>query len=213
MNPTLSAKLDRLLSLVLDANQTMNLTAVTDAEEARVRHIEDSRSLLSCADFQGRKVLDIGSGAGFPGLVLKIFEPSIDLTLIDSTSKKVDFLRFAVNELGLADVCCVHGRAELYGRTKARESFDLVTARGVAFLPVLLELCLPLVKVGGTFLAMKETPLEPCPAARFGGEPQPPKKAQLSNGIIHYVIPVTKITPTPPQYPRTWAAMVKRPVV
>ncbi len=202
---------EKFLALVLEANQSMNLTAVRDPQQARVRHIDDSLSLLGCADFRGKRVLDVGTGAGYPGMALKIAEPSIDLTLLDATEKKVEFLRGAARELGLS-VTCVHERAELYAHMAgAREQFDIVVARGVAELSVLLEICLPFVRVGGLFLAMKDNTLEAAPATRFGGSAGTPVEVKLSPEIIHYVIPFKKIQICAAQYPRSWAAITKRP--
>lgn len=196
-------KLDRYLTLLLEANARFNLTAIREPERIRVRHFEDSFRLLEAAPFAGKRVLDVGSGAGFPGLVLKIAEPSIILTLLDATGKKVQFLQSVCDDMELSGVVCVHGRAEELGHDAAyREKFDLVTARGVAALPALCEICLPFARVGGMFLAMKETP-EVFPGG-FGGTPEDPYQYTLSDGRSHAVCRFRKIAPTPPEFPRAW---------
>ncbi len=204
---------DLYLSLLLEANAVMNLTAIREPEEIRVRHFEDSLKLLGCADFRNRRVLDLGSGAGFPGLPLKIAEPSIALTLLDGTGKKVEFLRRVADALGLRDVACVHGRAEEYAHGPARESFDIVTARGVASLPLLCELALPLLKPGGVLLAMKSTAFESAPYRLLGGERGEDYIYELSDGTLHNVITVLKITFTNKIYPRPWAQIKRKPLV
>ncbi|HOJ20042.1 MAG TPA: 16S rRNA (guanine(527)-N(7))-methyltransferase RsmG [Armatimonadota bacterium] len=196
---------------LLDWNQRMNLTAVTDAREIAVKHILDSLTcFLAVSAGKGVRVLDIGTGAGFPGMVLKIHAPETPLTLLDSTRKKLDFLEHLAKALGLSGVETLHARAEDAGRDRRyRERFDLVTARAVAELRVLLELCLPFVRVGGLFLAMK--------GPRGDEEVGPAKRAlSLLGGEIERVIPfslpfgagerrlilVRKRRPTPAAYPR-----------
>ena len=201
---------ERYLALLLEANAKCNLTAVRDPGEIRVRHFEDSHKLLGAADFAGRRVLDVGSGAGFPGLALRIAAPSVKLTLLDATGKKVRFLQSVCDELGFADVSCVHGRAEELAHDKAyRERFDIVTARGVAALPALCEICLPFLKIGGVFLAMKEAPETFPGAITFGGAQEEPFLYTLSDGRSHAVCRFRKAAPTPGQYPRAWGKLKK----
>lgn len=206
-------KLEQYLALLLEANEVMNLTAIRTPGEIRVRHFEDSLKLLECQDFAGRRVLDLGSGAGFPGLPLKIAEPSVELVLLDGTGKKVEFLRRAATALGLSGVEFVHARAEEYAHTGARESFDIVTARGVTALPALCELALPLLRIGGRLLAMKSTGAETAPYALLGGERREDYTYRLSDGTIHTVIIIEKTTPTNMSYPRTWGQIKKKPLV
>jgi 16S rRNA (guanine527-N7)-methyltransferase len=207
--------LERYLQLLLQTNAHTNLTAIRDPEEIRVRHFEDSLRLLEGADFSSKRVIDIGSGAGFPGLVLKIAEPTIKLTLLDAAGKKVRFLQSVCDDLGLSDVSCVHARAEELARDPAhRERYDIVTARGVAALPALCEICLPFVRTGGIFLSMKRP--GPASDARFagteeegtpelfGGAREEPFVYQLSDGRTHAVCRFRKCTRTLPQYPRSW---------
>ncbi|WP_461611235.1 16S rRNA (guanine(527)-N(7))-methyltransferase RsmG [Cytobacillus kochii] len=144
-------------STLVEWNEKMNLTAITEKDEVYLKHFYDSISAAFYYDFnQPLKVCDVGAGAGFPSIPLKIAFPQIQVTIVDSLNKRIGFLNHLAEELGLDHVEFVHDRAETFGKNKKyRESFDLVTARAVARLSVLSELCLPLVKVGGTFLAMK----------------------------------------------------------
>ena len=144
----------RYAELLVEKNKVMNLTAITEPSDIATLHFLDSAALLTLADFRDKTVADVGTGAGFPGLPLKIVEPSIRLTLLDSLNKRIDFLGEVCTDLGLSDVACVHGRAEEFA-AEHREGFDIVTSRAVANLRMLCELCLPLVMVGGHFLAMK----------------------------------------------------------
>ena len=140
--------------LLIETNKVMNLTAITDPEDVATLHFLDSAALLTLESFSGKSVVDVGTGAGFPGLPLRVLEPSIRLTLLDSLNKRIQFLETVCRELDLPDVACVHARAEEFA-AEHRETFDLAVSRAVAALPVLCELCLPLVKPGGKFLAMK----------------------------------------------------------
>lgn len=148
---------EKFYRLVLEQNRVMNLTTITEPHEFAVKHIIDSLSAWDEKFFHGvERVADIGTGAGFPGVPLKIFRPQIKFCLIDSLNKRVEFLRRVVAELELDGVEIFHGRAEELSRQKIfREQFDAVTARAVARLNVLAEYCLAFVKVGGTFVALK----------------------------------------------------------
>ena len=197
----------------------MNLTAITDPVEVAQKHMLDCAALLGAARFQGKSVIDVGSGAGFPGLVLKLCEGSIDLTLLDSLQKRVDWLEEAAQALGVS-VTALHGRAEELGKTpELREQFDIATARAVADLRILCELCLPLVKVGGVFLAMKA---EDCrdevdAAGRcislLGGQLLKSYTYQVpGTDLTRRVIRVEKIAPTAEKYPRRFARIQKAPL-
>jgi len=197
--------LEQYLTILLEVNAHTNLTAIRDPEEIRVRHFEDSIKLLEAAEFSGKTVLDVGSGAGFPGLVLKIAEPTCNVTLLDATGKKVRFLQRVCDELGLEGVTCLHGRAEeLAHDPQYREKFDIVTARGVTALPALCEICLPFVKVGGSFLSMKERTEEYSDANKFGGTQESDYLYTLSDARKHAVCRFRKVKPTAGQYPRAW---------
>lgn len=203
---------------LLEKNQVMNLTAITDPEEVVKRHFLDSAALLPSKALGGRKVIDVGTGAGFPGLVLKILDPTIQLTLLDSLGKRVDFLRDCCQALELTDTECVCARAE-EAPEAFRAAFDIATSRAVARLNVLCELCLPFVKPGGLFIAMKgpnaAEELEEAGKAIhvLGGR---------SLGIREYTIPDTdvkhcavlieKTGTTPEKYPRRWAKIAKQPL-
>lgn len=150
-------KLEKFYRLVVEQNRVMNLTAITEPREFAIKHVIDSLSAWDEEIFLDvEKVLDVGTGAGFPAVVLKIFRPQIKFTLLDSLNKRVEFLRRVIAELELDGVEVVHGRAEELARQKIfREQFDAVTARAVARLNILAEYCLPFVKVGGKFIALK----------------------------------------------------------
>lgn len=208
----------RYWELLAEKNQVMNLTAITDPEEAARLHFLDSAALLPLADLGNKSVVDVGTGAGFPGLPLKILEPSIQLTLLDAQRKRVDFLREVCQDLGLQDVECVHGRAEAFVQ-EHREGFDVAVSRAVAALPVLAELCLPLVKVGGRFLAMKsvDSGEELDAAGRavsiLGGRLEKPMDYGISGtNIWHRLVIITKIYETPKKYPRTFAKIKRNPL-
>ena len=142
--------------LLIETNKVMNLTAITEPEEVAVKHIIDSLLAYDEKIFPGKLLADVGTGAGFPGIPLKIYCPELKVVLLDSLAKRLKFLEAVIEKLGLKDISCVHLRAEDAGQNKNhREKYDLVTARAVARLSVLSEYCLPLVKVGGYFIAMK----------------------------------------------------------
>ena len=208
----------RYWELLAEKNKVMNLTAITDPAEAARLHFLDSAALLALADLRGKTVVDVGTGAGFPGLPLKILEPSIRLTLLDAQRKRVDFLREVCEDLGLEDVECVHGRAEEFAQQR-RESFDCAVSRAVAALPVLTELCLPLVKPGGQFLAMKsvDSNEELNAAGRavnlLGGRLEKPADYSISGtNVPRRLVIMTKITETQKKYPRTFAKIKKNPL-
>ena len=147
----------RYYELLIEWNQKMNLTAITDKDQVYLKHFLDSASSAFFFDFTSiTSLCDVGSGAGFPSLVLKIIFPHLKITIVEALNKRLTFLAVVIAELKLTDVELVHERAEIYGRTQ-REYFDVVTARAVARFKMLAELCVPLVKKGGTFLAMKGT--------------------------------------------------------
>ena len=205
--------------LLLEKNKVMNLTAITGERDVATLHLLDCAALLAQADMRGKTVIDVGTGAGFPGMVLAILEPSARFTLLDSLGKRVDFLREVCEQLGLKNVTCVHARAEEFAAGH-RERFDLATSRAVAQLNVLSELTLPLVKVGGLFAAMKSTSTdEEIAAARsaiaqLGGQlagctdyPVP------ETDVIHRIVRIEKVRPTPKQFPRAFARIKKAPLV
>ena len=204
--------------LLVETNKVMNLTAITDPEEIASLHFLDSAALLTLEDFRGTSVVDVGTGAGFPGLPLRILEPSIRLTLLDSLNKRIQFLETVCRDLGLPDVACVHSRAEEFAGAH-RESFDLAVSRAVAALPVLCELCLPLVRPGGTFLAMKsvdsdgELASAKTAIAVLGGAVSEVRDYQIpGTEVRHRLIVVKKVKKTPEKYPRMFAKIKKNPL-
>lgn len=148
---------DRYYELLIEWNEKMNLTAITEAKEVAVKHMIDSISAWDDERLKGAKsLIDVGTGAGFPGIPLKIYRPELKLTLLDSLNKRVKFLQTVVDELGLENVECIHARAEEGARNpKLREKFDIAVSRAVARMSVLSEYCIPFVKVGGNFVALK----------------------------------------------------------
>ncbi|MBR1376503.1 MAG: 16S rRNA (guanine(527)-N(7))-methyltransferase RsmG [Bacilli bacterium] len=148
-------KLERYYELLVEWNEKMNLTGITKKEDVYLKHFYDSLTLIKIVDLNSIQTLcDIGTGAGFPGLVIKIVFPSIKITLVDSLNKRITFLNEVIKELKLEKIDTIHARIEEYG-VKNRELYDLVVARAVASLPMLLEYAIPLVKVNGYFVAMK----------------------------------------------------------
>lgn len=208
----------RYAELLLEKNKVMNLTAITEPADIAALHFLDSAALLSLADLRGKAVADVGTGAGFPGMPLRILEPSIRLTLLDSLNKRIDFLREVCGELGLTDVACVHARAEEFAAGH-QESFDAVTSRAVAGLPLLAELCLPLVKEGGYFLSMKsvDSDAELRSAAHaiqvLGGTVEKVSDYTIpGTDVRHRLVCIKKVQKTPPKYPRAFAKIKKNPL-
>lgn len=147
--------LDEYYELLLEWNEKINLTSITKKDDVYLKHFYDSLTLIKAVNLNDNLSLcDIGTGAGFPGLVLKICFPNLKITLVDSLSKRVDFLKKVIEKLNLKDIDAVHARAEDFSKDN-RESFDIVTSRAVAKLNILSELCIPLVKVNGYFIPMK----------------------------------------------------------
>ena len=213
------AKFDLLAHLMIEQNKTMNLTAITDPDGIAVKHFADSISALTAADFEsGARVLDVGTGAGFPGLPLLIVRPDLKLTMLDSTAKKLKYVSSAAESLGLSPEI-LHARAEEAGRKpEYREGFDIVCSRAVAALNVLCEYCLPFVKVGGCFIAMKSAKageeIEQAQAAikLLGGKITDEKSFKLSDGGERNLIVIKKISHIPPKYPRVSAQIAKKPL-
>lgn len=213
-----TAALCRFSRLLLEKNRVMNLTAITEERDVATLHLLDSVSLLRIADFSGKRVVDVGTGAGFPGMPLRLVKSDFSLTLLDSLGKRIDFLKDCCAELGLADVRCVHARAEEFAATE-RERYDIAVSRAVANLSVLAELALPLVKVGGQFLAMKSVESgEEIAAARraiatLGGRIAREVDYRIpGTEVTHRVVVIDKVSPTPAKYPRAFARIKKQPL-
>ena len=203
---------------LLEQNKVMNLTAITEPADIARLHFLDSAALLTIADFKEKTVADVGTGAGFPGLPLRIVEPSIRLTLLDAQNKRIEFLKEVCGDLSLADVEYVHQRAEEFAAHR-RKSFDLVTSRAVAALPLLCELCLPLVKVGGYFVAMKsvDAGAELDAAAHaievLGGAVERVADYDIpGTEVRHRAILIKKVRETGKKYPRPFAMIKKAPL-
>ncbi len=209
-------------ALLIDWNSRINLTAVRDPEGIRIKHFLDS---LSCVpvlgDLNGKSLIDIGTGAGFPGIPLRIFYPELRLTLVDSVGKKADFCQLAADTLHLKGVKVLKDRSEELGANKAyREKFDAATARAVAGLPVLCEYLLPLVKVGGCMLAMKgESAPEEVKAAenaihKLGGADAELTEVKLPDvDGKRWLVKIPKLSPTPAGYPRRTGLPLKKPIL
>ena len=216
--PTRLAQYGRLL---LEKNQVMNLTAIREPEGVARLHMLDCAALLNYCDFEGKTLIDVGTGAGFPGLVLKLLVPSLEITLLDSLNKRLDWLAEICKELDRTEgVAIVHGRAEELALTKGyRDSFDFAAARAVADLRILCELCLPFVKVGGSFLAMKSTGsdrelAEADHAIRLlGGRVTGTHDYAIpGTDVAHRLVIIQKVAPTLKGYPRRWAKIQKEPL-
>lgn len=217
--PSAVQTLDRYGQLLLEKNQVMNLTAIRDPEGVARLHFLDCAALLNLpgVDFGGKNLIDVGTGAGFPGMVLKILVPSLETALLDSLNKRLDWLEETAGALDLPGIRTIHARAEeLAHDTDYRERFDFATARAVAGLEALCELCLPYVKVGGRFLAMKgpECAAELDRAAdtirRLGGEVETVWEYTIPGAdVSRRVAVIRKAAPTPPAFPRKWGKIKK----
>lgn len=220
IDPRAVRNLDRFSQCLLEKNQVMNLTAIREPEGVARLHILDCAALLRFCEFENKSLIDVGTGAGFPGMVLKMLVPSLEVTLLDSLNKRLDWLAETYGELGLEGVRTVHARAEEQALVKGfRDSFDFAASRAVADLRLLCELCLPYVKVGGQFLAMKsansDQELEDAAHAikLLGGRIAAVKDYPLpGTEITHRLIAIEKLAPTRKGYPRRWAKMQKEPL-
>ena len=214
------ALLSQYGELLLQKNQVMNLTAITDPHDVATLHMLDCAALLNCVELNGKTLIDVGTGAGFPGVPLKILVPSLEVTLLDSLNKRVDWLNETVRILKLEQVQAIHCRAEEAGQDLAlREQFDLAAARAVADLRLLCELCLPFVSVGGHFLAMKGTDSDQelnsalSAVQTLGGRLERCYDYTIPHtNVTHRVILIKKIAPTQEKYPRRWAKIQKTPL-
>lgn len=219
LSPAQLQQLDTYAAFLVAYNEKVNLTAIIGAEEIAQRHFLDS--LLFCKLLPtGTALIDIGTGAGFPGMVAKIFDPSLQLTLLDSLQKRLVFLQQLAEKLGFGDeVQLVHARAEEAGRDRMyREQYPCATARAVANLAVLCEYCLPYVQVGGTFYALKgpDGEQELAQAQRaitlLGGQVQEVRHCALPDDSRRTIIAVKKISQTPTKYPRNGGKIKKSPL-
>jgi 16S rRNA (guanine527-N7)-methyltransferase len=218
--PLTPAQLDTFCAFgqaLLEKNQVMNLTAITDPQAVARLHFLDCIALLDMADFSGKSVIDVGCGAGFPGVPLKIAEPSIRLTLLDSLKKRVDWLSGLLPTLGV-EAQCVAARAEEYAGDH-RESYDMAVSRAVARLNLLAELCLPFVAPGGYFISMKsqDSDQELSQAAHaigiLGGKVEAIRDYTVpGTDTVHRAVVIRKVKKTPGQYPRRFAKIKQSPL-
>lgn len=219
--PLVVEKLARFVEELLEKNKVMNLTAITEVEKVVGLHLLDSAALLRYLPAQANSLIDIGTGAGFPGVPLKILRPGLDVTLMDALQKRLDWLEETCQQLELEKIRTLHGRGEdLPHRVRYREAYDVATARAVADLRVLSEIALPFVKVGGHFLAMK--------SRDTGGEIQRAVPTIHAMGAVitlvtdyeipgmnveHRLVVMEKISETPEDYPRRWAKIKNTPIL
>ncbi len=214
-------KLEQYRNLLLEWNEHVNLTAITDPEEIRIKHFEDSLTCLKTDLFaSGVKVIDVGTGAGFPGLPLAMARPDISVTLLDSLKKRLLFLDEVIRQTDTKNAVTVHARAEDGGRDKKlREQFDIVVSRAVSRLSVLCEYTLPYLKVGGTLIAMKGPSAEEelaeaknAISVLGGGEVTLQKTALEDESLSHCLVLIKKVRPTPTTYPRKAGTPTKNPL-
>lgn len=210
-------ELSTFAAMLVEKNKVMNLTGITEPREVATLHLLDSLSLYPAMG-EAKTLVDVGTGAGFPGLPLAIAHQDLEVTLLDSLNKRIDFLKEVTAEIGRQDIRCIHGRAEEFAADH-REQFDVATSRAVANLSMLSELCLPLVKVGGVFLAMKSTDSdEEHEAAKhaiklLGGKTESVLTYTIPcTSIKHRIIVIRKVAETPKKYPRRFAQMKKQPL-
>jgi len=202
--------------MLLEYNKKFNLTAIKTDEEIYLKHFYDSLTLTKTCDLKGNlKVLDIGTGAGFPGLVLKIFFPDLEITLLDSNHKKIEFLNEVIKKLNLKNIACIYARAEELPEIY-REHFDIITSRAVAELRILAELSLPFLKVGGFFIPMKSNVDEELQNASSTLKVLKGKVVQkiefnlpIENSI-RTILKIEKLESTPAVYPRNYATIKKK---
>lgn len=207
---------------LIEWNEKVNLTAITEKKEVYLKHFYDSIALSFYMDIEKiQSICDVGAGAGFPSIPLKICYPHLEITIVDSLKKRITFLQTLITEIGLDKVHLVHARAEDFGQQKNyRESFDLVTARAVAKMAVLSEYCLPLCKVGGTFVAMKGSSVEEelnegdRAIKLLGGQLKESYKFHLPvENSERSIVIINKINPTKKKYPRKAGLPAKEPIL
>lgn len=207
--------LDTYYKMLIDYNSHTNLTRITEENEVYLKHFYDSLTLVKAIDLDNQSLLDIGTGAGFPGLVLKIVFPNLKVTLVDSLNKRITFLKSVIEKLNLKDIEAIHARAEEYILDK-RESFDIVTSRAVANLNTLSELCIPFVKIGGYFISMKADAKEELEGAEqaiktLGGFIKDTVIFSLPyDAGTRTLIKIEKLTKTSVKYPRKFSEIKKK---
>lgn len=209
----------KYMELLLEWNEKINLTAITDCKEIILKHFIDSLTIAKYIE-NGKMLVDVGTGAGFPGIPLKIFREDIKITLVDSLNKRINFLNEVIKELELQDIVTVHARVEEFGRNKKyREKFDIATSRAVANLTTLSEYMLPLVRVGGKSICMKgseiKEELENSKKAIdiLGGKIEKTDKFELANtDNKRNIVIISKVKETPAKYPRKPGTPSREPI-
>ena len=212
-------RLDKYAEMLIETNKSFNLTAIKEPDDVTVKHFADCLAIFKYVDIpENAKIIDVGTGAGFPGLVMKLFRPDIQMTFLDSTKKKLGFIENVLNECGVSGEI-LHMRAEEAAQlSKYRENFDFATARAVAALPILSEYCLPFVKVGGTFISMKsaESNEEISEGKKaisiLGGNIEEDIVFDLVENMPRRIIKIKKNSQTPTKYPRPSAQISKKPI-
>jgi 16S rRNA (guanine527-N7)-methyltransferase len=214
-------KFDKYYEMLIETNKVMNLTSITEYDEVIIKHFIDSLLVVNIFDInQSKKMIDVGTGAGFPGIPIKIMFPHLQITLLDSLNKRLKFLNNVIDELGLESIETVHGRAEEYAKNKEyREKYDLCVSRAVSNLATLSEYCLPYVKTGGTFISYKSgTVQEEATEAEkaikiLGGQLRDITYFQLPDSEIdRSLVIIDKKKPTPGKYPRKAGTPLKEPL-
>lgn len=211
-------RFDKYAELLVDYNERVNLTAITAPDDIVIKHFVDSICLTKYVDIKGKRLIDVGTGAGFPGAALLCYDPLYNITMIDSVNKKLDFIRFLVRELDLqAEIITVRAE-DAAKKTEFREKFDIVTSRAVASLNVLAEYSVPLLKVGGIFAPLKavlsdEEDQRGCGAiANLGAKVRSKIIYEIPDGSEREIIIAEKISQTSPKYPRAFAQISKKPL-
>ncbi|MES2409265.1 MAG: 16S rRNA (guanine(527)-N(7))-methyltransferase RsmG [Patescibacteria group bacterium] len=210
--------LELYLKELLEWNEKFNLTGITDPKDIWHKHFMDSLTVFKSIPEKAIKIVDIGTGAGFPGLVIQILNPRLHVTLMDATGKKVEFLKHMIKTLDLKNAIALQNRAEILGHNPSyRESFDVALSRAVALLPTLLEYVMPFVKIGGIFIAQKKDGLEEIESSTtaietLGGSIK--EKIKINSDILpeRQLIIIEKIKDTPKEYPRAEGLAKKRPL-
>ena len=215
LSNTMLSQFELYFDYLIEQNNVMNLTAITEKNEVYTKHFIDSLWLSKMGDFSHKTLLDVGSGAGFPSLPLKIVYPELKVTIVDALQKRIDFLNRLSDKLSIFDNNLIHGRIEEF---IMKNYFDFVTARAVARLNILTELCLPFVKIGGKFIAMKsinyQEELDEAKIAiqKLGGVIDQVIEYPLEPELNHVLIVIKKVRETSDNYPRAFGLIKKKPL-
>lgn len=213
------SQFEKYYEMLIEKNKVMNLTAITDRNEVILKHFIDSIALAKYYEFSNQRLIDVGTGAGFPGIPIKILFPEIEVTLFDSLNKRIRFLQEVIDELGLKNIEAVHGRAEEGGQNRnMREKYDMAVSRAVANMAVLSEYCLPFVKVGGYFIPYKTAEVDEelnnakKAVSTLGGKIEKVEKLDIEGNGRSFVF-IKKEKPTPKAFPRKAGLIKKNPII